>query len=208
MNRPPSFGQHFRIGSSASENLISGLRPPVCRFPQQVHYFLAGPFFRMLRPRMQQIQSLFEQAPSFSQICRRFRFENELNLLRKIFHAAHLQRHRHALPRSQRIDRQRKLRRFAIDSRLLEEQRLSTAGRFHLAIRPFADNQVGLDRDGNASQLALLVERVDELPKRSVSHGATVSDGREIRTKVWREPSGRAGKTYCFFPPSGIKPIR
>jgi hypothetical protein len=78
-------------------------------FLKQVHYFLARPFLRMLRPGVQEIESLFEEAPPFAQIGWRFCLEDKLNFLRKIFDAADLQRHRHAFPRSHRVDGQRKL---------------------------------------------------------------------------------------------------
>ena len=54
--------------------------------------------------------------------------------------------------------------------RLLEKQRLAAAGRFHFAICPFADDQIGLDRNGDALQLAGAIERFDELRERAVSH--------------------------------------
>ena len=69
----------------------------------------------------------------------------------------------------------RKLR-FALPSidRLLEEQRFAAAGRFHLAVGPFRDQQIGLDRNGDALQFARFFESVDELAERRVSHLALV----------------------------------
>ncbi len=58
---------------------------------------------------------------------------------------------------------------------IFEEQRLPAAGRFHLAIRPFRDQQIGLDRDGNAFQFARLIERLDELPEGRIRHLATAA---------------------------------
>ena len=57
-----------------------------------------------------------------------------------------------------------------VDRRLLEEQRLPAAGRFHLAVRPFRDQQIGLDRNGDALQLARLIERLNELPEGRIRH--------------------------------------
>ncbi len=124
---------------------------------------------------MQQIQSLLKQAPAFAQIGRRFRFQDELNLLREIFHAVDLQRERHAPARAHRVDGDRKLRRLAVDRRLFEEQRLPATGRFHLAIRPFRDQQIGIDRNRDALQFARLIQRVDELPEGGISHLATAA---------------------------------
>ena len=59
--------------------------------------------------RMEQIQALFEEAPTLAQISRRFRLENELNFLGEILNAIELERHRHPPARSHRIDRHRKL---------------------------------------------------------------------------------------------------
>ena len=47
-----------------------------------VDYFLAFSLAHMLRPRMEQVNSLLQQAPTFTQVRGRFRFEDELNLLR------------------------------------------------------------------------------------------------------------------------------
>ena len=63
-----------------------------------------------------------------------------------------------------------KLRNFSVDSRLLEKQRLSATGRFHFAIGPFGDEQIGIDRDRDAFQLACLLERFEEIPEGAVSH--------------------------------------
>jgi hypothetical protein len=114
---------------------------------------------------MQQVQPLFEEAPSFPQISRRFRLQDELNFLRQVFDVPELQRHRHAPARSHCVDGDRELRRLAIDRRLLEEQRLSALRRFHLAVCPFADDQVCFDRDRDPRQLACLIERLDKLPE-------------------------------------------
>ena len=102
-----------------------------------MHHFLAGAFLHMLRPRMKQMDALLEQAPAFAQIGRRFRLEDELNLLREIVDAFDLQRQRHAASRAHGVDRDRELARLAVDQRLLEKQRLAAVGRFHFAIGPF-----------------------------------------------------------------------
>ena len=103
---------------------------------------------------MEQMDALLEQAPAFAQIGRRFRLENELNLLRDIVDAFPLQRHRHSPSRAHRVDGDGEFRCLAVDDRLLEKQRFSAAGRFHFAIGPFADDQIGIDRDRDAFQLA------------------------------------------------------
>jgi hypothetical protein len=46
---------------------------------------------------------------------------------------------------------------------MLEKKRFSTAGRFHLAIRPFRNEQVGIDRNSDAFQLACLLKSIEEL---------------------------------------------
>ena len=56
-------------------------------FLKNVHHFLARAFLDMLRPRMQQMDSLLQQAPTFAQIGRRFRFQDQLNFLREIGNA-------------------------------------------------------------------------------------------------------------------------
>jgi hypothetical protein len=48
---------------------------------------------------------------------------------------------------------------------LLEQEGFSTAGRFHLAVCPFGNEQVGVDRDCDALQLARLFKSIEELSK-------------------------------------------
>ena len=132
--------------------------------------FLARAFLRMFRTRMQQMNALLEQAPAFAQISWRFRFEDELNLLREIIDTFPLQRHRHAALRSHGVDSDGELRCLAVDDWLLEKQRFASAGRFHFAICPFADDQIGIDRNRNAIQLAGAIERFDKLRERAVGH--------------------------------------
>jgi hypothetical protein len=132
---------------------------------EAVHNFLTGTFFGMLWPCMEKMKTLLEKAPTFSQIRRRFRFEDKLNLLCEIFHIVDLQCERHAPSRSHRVDGDWEPGRLAVDRRIFEKQRLPAFGRFHFAIRPFRDQQICFDWDGNARQLFRFFQRVDELPK-------------------------------------------
>ena len=90
--------------------------------------FLACGFTHILRSRVQQMNSLFEQTPAFAQIGRRFCFENQLNLLCDLCNAFAAERHRDPFMRAHRVDRHWKFRNFPINDRLLEEQGLSAAG--------------------------------------------------------------------------------
>src|SRR2546423_1315360 len=144
-------------------------------FREAVDHFLARTFLRVLRPGMEQIDSLLEKAPAFPQIRRRFRLENELNLLGEILDTVQLQRHRHSPARSHRVDCHWKLRRPAVDRRFLEKERLPALGRFHLTVRPFAEYEIGLDRDRNARQFAGLIKCLDELAEGRVSHRAKMA---------------------------------
>ena len=56
----------------------------------QSRYFLTGGIGDLFRARMQQMESLFEQTPSFSQVGRRLGLEDELNFLRDIFNVRNL----------------------------------------------------------------------------------------------------------------------
>ena len=111
------------------------------------------------------MNSLFQQRETFAQIGRRFCFENQLNFLRDLFNALAAERHCDPLARAHRVNRHRKFRNLSINQWLLEEQRLSTAGRFHLAVGPFGNQQVGVDRVGDARQLARLFERFEKMSK-------------------------------------------
>ena len=51
----------------------------------------------------------------------------------------------------------------AVDGRLLEQQRLAAAGRFHFAIRDLGDLQLGGHGDIDPLQLAGLVERGEKM---------------------------------------------
>ena len=84
--------------------------------------------------------------------------------------------------RTHGINRNRERGFFSIDNRLLKQQRLSAAGRFHLAVRPFCYEQIGIDGDRDAFQLARFFESGEETCKRAVSHcsGAAI-DSAQLR---------------------------
>ena len=130
------------------------------------------------------MESLLEQAPAFAQIGRRFRLQDELNLLREVVDAVEP-----AAPAPcARVEPIVLIATGNFDglpsiSGLLEEQRLAAAGRFHLAIRPFRNEQIGIDRNGDALQLARLVERLDELAER-----------KSKPSLLRREPASRASR--------------
>src|SRR5947208_15362922 len=111
------------------------------------------------------MNSLLEQTPPFAEIGWWFRFQDELNLLGDIWDVRDLQVQRHPAARSLRIDRDREFRFFSIDGRLLEKKRFSPIRRFHFAVRPFCNEQIRVDRYGDAFELALFVKSVDELSK-------------------------------------------
>jgi hypothetical protein len=48
---------------------------------------------------------------------------------------------------------------------LLEKKRFPAAGRFHLAVCPFRDEQIRVDRNADAFQLARLFKRVEKVSK-------------------------------------------
>ena len=58
----------------------------------------------------------------------------------------------------------------AVDGRLLEQQRLAAAGRFHLAVGDFGDFEFGGDRLGDALEFAGAVERLDKIAEGFKSH--------------------------------------
>ena len=76
-----------------------------------------------------------------------------------------LESERHPLARSHRIDCDGKLRFSSIDNRLLEKKRFPAGGRFHFAVGPFRNQQIGVDRDSDAFQFARFVKSVEELSK-------------------------------------------
>ncbi len=122
-------------------------------------------FVHVLWARVQQMNSLLEQTPTFAQIGWRFCFQNELNLLGDICDVRDLQGQRNPAARSHRIDRDREFRFSSIDDRLLEKKRLPPSRRFHFAVSPFCNEQIRVDRDGDAFQLARFVKSVEELSK-------------------------------------------
>ena len=112
---------------------------------------------------MEQLDALLKEAPSFAQIGRGFGLENKLNFLRDVGDTVALQRQRHSFLRTHRIDRDGELGGLPVDQRLFEEQRFAATGRFHFAIGPFRNHEIGLDRRRNALQLACLFERLQKL---------------------------------------------
>jgi hypothetical protein len=85
-----------------------------------------------------------------------------LNFPGDIFDVRNLERERHAMMRPHRIDRDGKLGFFPIDNRLFEQNSLSTTRRFHFTISPFGDEQICIDRDSDALQLACMIKGVEE----------------------------------------------
>ena len=96
------------------------------------------------------MNSLFEQIPAFAQIGWRLRFQNELNFLGDICNICDLQRERHAPARSHGVNYNWERGFFPVNNRLLEQQCFSAAGRFHFAICPLGNQQIRIDRYGNA----------------------------------------------------------
>src|SRR6266702_1741257 len=127
--------------------------------------FLARSVADLFRSRVQEMNSLFQQRETFAQIGWRFCFENQLNFLRDLVNALAAERHRDPLARTHRVNRDWKFRNLSVNDWLLEEQRLSTAGRFHLAVRPFGNEQIGVYRIGDARQFASLLERFEKMSK-------------------------------------------
>src|ERR1700686_787536 len=167
-------------------------------FSEQMHHFLTRPLLRMLRPRMEKMKSLLEKTPTLPQIRWRFRLENKLNLLREILNAVDFQRERHAPSRSHRINGERKRRRLSIDGRIFEKQRLPAARRFHLAVRPFRNEKIGVDWKGDARQFTRFFERVDKLPKGGVRHSPSIAlpqtkDKRGVRHSAISSPVADSG---------------
>jgi hypothetical protein len=53
---------------------------------------------------------------------------------------------------------------------VLEQQRFAAVGRFHLAVGPFSDEEIGVDRDSDTFQFAGFFKSIQELSKRAISH--------------------------------------
>ena len=147
---------------------------------------------------MQQVDSLLEQVPAFAQIGRRFRLQNQLNFLRDFIDALAPQRHGHAAARTHRVDGDGEFCFLSVNHRFLEEKSFAATRRFHFPVSPFGDEQVGVDRDGNAFQLARLLQRVEELSKRPVSHrcGMATLDGSLVERDRFFESTSRSSPRY------------
>jgi len=96
-----------------------------------------------------------------------------------LIHGIRAQAHRHAFPRTHRVDDQRERRHGAVDGGFLEQQCFASAGRFHFAIGQFGDFQFGADRLGNAFQFPGAVKGVDEIAEGIKGHtGARLTESR------------------------------
>src|SRR5439155_26296029 len=100
-------------------------------FREALHHFLARRFLYVFRARVQQMNSLLEQIPSFAQIGWRLRFQDELKFLGDVSNVCDLQRERHPLPGTHGVDCNWERGFPPVDNRLLEQQRFSTAARLH-----------------------------------------------------------------------------
>ena len=154
----------------AFENRQIAQRKIAVTIVETMNDFLTCAFFGMLGTRVQEMNALFQQAPTFANVGWWFCFQDQLNFLSQIIDTLALQRQSHPTLRSHRVNRDWKFRRFSIDKRLLKKQGLTTAGRFHFAVSPFADRQIGIDLCPDALQLASAIQRIDELRERAVGH--------------------------------------
>ena len=89
-------------------------------FREAMHDLLARPFIYVFRTRVQEMNALLEQAPTFAQVGRRFCLEDELNFPCDIFDICDLQSLGHPAARPHRIDRNGELRFLSSDDWLLE----------------------------------------------------------------------------------------
>ena len=129
--------------------------------------FLARTVFHELRLGVAQIERLAEQFDGFAKTRRRLGFHQRAEFGGGFVHGIRAQAHGHALVRAHRVDGERKRRNGAVDGRLLEQQRLAAAGRFHFAVSDLGDFEFGGDGLGNAFQFAGAVKLVDEFARRN-----------------------------------------
>ncbi len=118
-----------------------------------MNHLLARSVAYMFRPCVEQMETLLEQIPAAAEVGGRFGLEDQLNLSRKISNVVQLERHRHSPGRSHGVDSQREVRFTSVDKRSLEEQSLAASCGFHLAVGAFRNQQIGVDRKGDALQL-------------------------------------------------------
>src|SRR5689334_18413409 len=78
--------------------------------------------------RVEEMNSLFQQRETFAKIRGRFGLEDELNFLGDFVDVLAAQCHGHAFTRTHGVDSHGKLRNFAVDYRLLEQQSFPAAG--------------------------------------------------------------------------------
>ncbi len=122
---------------------------------------------------MDDIEAFLQQRPRFRKRLRRLGLEEKRDLVGHFVDVIDLKRHRHPLFRAESVDQNRKCGDFARgQERLLDQQRLASAGRFHFAIGQRGDFQVGLDRFGDADEFARRFQLVREFAHGGESHFA------------------------------------
>ena len=120
--------------------------------------FLARAVLHQFRFGVAQVERLAEQLDGFAKTGRRFGFHQRAEFGGDFIHGIRAQAHGHALVRAHGVDGERKRRNHAVDGRLLEQQRLAAAGRFHFAVGDFGDFEFGGDGLRNALEFAGAVE--------------------------------------------------
>jgi len=135
-----------------------------------MHDSLARTILHQLRFGVTQIEGLAEQFDGFAKTGRRLGFHERTEFGGDLVHGTRPHAHGHAFPGTHRVDGQRERRDFAVDGRLLEQQRLAAAGRFHLAVGDFGDFEFGGDGLRDAFEFAGAVEVPDKIAEGFKSH--------------------------------------
>ncbi len=136
-----------------------------------------------------QVHRLAKQPHGLAQRSRRLGFHQRAKFRSSFIHGIRTKRHRHALPRPHRVDRERERGDLPINCRLFDEQGLAAAGRFHFAVSEFGDFEFGGDGLRNTLQFAGEFQRIQKITKGIESHAL------ETSKKVWLRNVSKSRKT-------------
>ncbi|MDB6018182.1 MAG: hypothetical protein JWR19_2671 [Pedosphaera sp.] len=100
----------------------------------------------------------------------RFGFHEGAKFGGELVHGGDAETGGHALVGTKGINSEREGGDLAVDGRLLEQEGLTAAGFFHLAVGDFGDLELGGDGLGETGELPGLVERIEEIAERIERH--------------------------------------
>ena len=144
---------------------------PVIPLTHAADHLLTGGALHAAGAGMNEIDAVAQELEGVLEALRRLRLHQELELGGKLIDRIQPQRHCHAALRSEGIDRDGEFGDAAVDGRLLEEQRLPSTRRLHLAVGDLRDLEFRGHGFADAAEFAGIFKGLQESGVGWIGHG-------------------------------------